>query len=72
MASSVVCAMVCVLFSSQAFFLTLIQIQINNKKMFNSLFVGYEELLRLQFVLSALAFGLNNSSYLTRPHSIIV
>ena len=46
----------------------------------NSVLVGYEELLRPRLVLSAEASasadntnrGLNNSSYPTRPHSIIV
>ena len=46
----------------------------------NSVLVGYQELLRPRFVLSASAFGfadntnlcVNNSSYPTRPHSIIV
>ena len=34
-----------------------LQIQINNKTIIDSVLVGYEELLRPRFVLSASAFG---------------
>ena len=40
------------------------------KQLLNSAFVGYEEFCRSRRVLSTLAFG-QNSSYPTRPHSII-
>jgi hypothetical protein len=41
-------------------------IQINNRT------IGYAELLRHRFVLFVTNLGFNNSSYPTRPHSIIV
>ena len=69
-----------VLFKKQVFTGSLIQKQINNKTIIESVVLGYEKLLRPRVVLSVSAFVfagntnlcLNNSSYPTRPHSIIV
>ena len=44
----------------------------NNKQLLNSVLTDYEELLRERFMLSAEGRGLNNSSYLREPTSIIV